>query len=427
MMYRPDSQVYWYLETPKSKPLNGYIAADVVIVGGGMAGLSAAQEWHKKGKKVVLVEQYYCGAGATGKGSGFITPDSEIPLRGFVSRFGDDKAKKLWEFVVSGCSHIKQTISEQDLSCDYNVQDTLVVANDISSFKELKEEDAIRKKYGYPSTLYTKSQLSPVLNSNGYYGGVRYPDTFGINAAHYCAQLKNKLIEQGIQIYEETPAIKIENNMVYTPHGSIKAEQVIVCADRFMPQLGLLTDQVFHAQTFLMISEPLTDEQIKAIFPEKLMMVWDTDLIYSYFRITGDKRLLLGGASILNTYDKNAKLFSQRIYNKLDRYFALRFKTVKPVFSFFWPGLIGVSKDLVPIAGPDKNKPWLFYVTAATGLPWAAALGKYSADYYLHNNHSMQEFFSPYRSFYISGITQKILGTRISFVLSHAIEKFIKE
>ena len=427
MKYRPDSQVYWYLETPKSKPLTDHITADVVIIGGGMAGLSAAQEWHKNGKKVVLLEQYYCGAGASGKSSGFITPDSEIPLRGFVSRYGHENAQKIWEFVVSGCNHIQQTITNYNLECDYNVQDTLVVANDKKSFKELQEEDEVRKSYGYPSTLYSKEQLSSVLNTNNYWGGVRYPDTFGINAAHYCAALKDALEKGGIRIYEETPALKIENNQVFTPYGSVTADYVIVCTDRFMPQLDLLADKVFHAQTFLMMSEPLTDEQIKAIFPEKLMMVWDTDLIYSYFRVTGDKRLLLGGASLLNTYDSDAQLFSQRIYRKLDTYFSSRFSKARPTFSFFWPGLIGVSKDMVPIAGPDKDHSWLFYVTAATGLPWAAALGKYSADYYLHNKTHMNEFFSPYRTFYISGLIQKLLGTRLTFALSHGIEKFIKE
>ena len=55
-------------------------------------------------------------------------------------------------------------------------------------------------------------------------------------------------------------------------------------------------------QTFLGISQPLKPDQIKQIFPANPMMVWDTDLVYNYFRLTGDNRLLIGGGDVLYTY-----------------------------------------------------------------------------------------------------------------------------
>lgn len=58
---QPQDNVLWYLKKENNPPLRESIEADVVIIGGGMAGLSAAQAWVERGKKVVLIEQYYCG------------------------------------------------------------------------------------------------------------------------------------------------------------------------------------------------------------------------------------------------------------------------------------------------------------------------------------------------------------------------------
>ena len=81
------------------KPLLKDTHTQVVIVGGGMAGLSAAQSFAALGKKVVLLEQYYCGAGASGKSSGFITPNAELSLHDFDLRYGKDAAKRIWDLI----------------------------------------------------------------------------------------------------------------------------------------------------------------------------------------------------------------------------------------------------------------------------------------------------------------------------------------
>ena len=69
--YLPQDEVFWYLNESAIKPLTHDIKTDVVIIGGGMAGLSAAQKFLEKNVKVVLIEKNYCGSGATGKSSGF--------------------------------------------------------------------------------------------------------------------------------------------------------------------------------------------------------------------------------------------------------------------------------------------------------------------------------------------------------------------
>ena len=226
-------------------------------------------------------------------------------------------------------------------------------------------------------------------------------------------------------IFEETPVTAIDNHTLTTPHARITADYIIVCTDRFMPELGLLTQDVYHAQTFLMISEPLTDAQIQAIFPKQHLLVWDSEFVYNYFRLTSDKRLLLGGGSVLTTYASHAQHENKQMFNKLIRYFNKKFPDLNIQFEQMWPGLIGLSKDIAPIGGRDKDRPFIYYVSAAAGLPIAAALGRYSAENLIDGKTNLDPYFSPYRSFAISGIAQSLIGTKLSFALCNSMKKFM--
>ncbi len=415
----PQEQVFWYLNQPKARQLLHEIKTDVVIVGGGIAGLSAAQSFRNKGLSVVLLEQYYCGAGASGKSSGFITPDSELNLSHLIREYGPEKARALWEFVISGVRLIEANIKRFSIDCDYQVQDSCVVANSDHASKLIKHEHEARLQLQYQSAYYTQAQLSSIIGSSGYTGAVRYPNTFGIHAYRYCQAMKNILHDAGVQIYEETPVIKINPDGVDTLYAKVKAKHIIVCADRFIPDLNKLTYDIYHAQTFLMMSAPLPDHEIKKIFPDKKLMVWDTDLIYQYYRINGDNRLMLGGGNILSTYDKQEKYHAKNIGLKLITYFKNKFPDVNIHFEYMWPGLIGISKDILPIVGPDKENKNIYYVGAAAGLPWAAALGAYSADHIIDKRNDFDHYFAPTRKYPWGHTIQKIIGTRAAFALSN--------
>ena len=126
---KPQDQAFWYVKREPAIPLRENLAADLVIIGGGMAGLSAAHAAQKKGKRVVLLEQYYCGAGASGKSSGFITPNAELSFTDYAKRFSFEDARIIWDCIISGVNDIRHAITEYNFVCEYMPQDTLVVAN----------------------------------------------------------------------------------------------------------------------------------------------------------------------------------------------------------------------------------------------------------------------------------------------------------
>jgi|SRR5579872_1325112 len=424
-IWPPQDQVLWYLKRITQPACRENISTDVAIIGGGMAGLSAAHAFHNKGKKVVLLEQYYCGSGASGKSSGFITPNAELSFTDFSRMYNRDIARTIWDFITSGTHDIRNNITRYQLACDYAPQNTLMVANTQRALKNLAIEYTNLAHAGYKTAFYTTDTIRQHIGSNGYCGGVGYADTFCINSYLYCQEMKQILQKAGVLIFEDTAVTGMHDHTITTPHADITADYIIVCTDRFMPQLGLLTQTVYQVQTFLMISEQLTDEQVRTIFPQDNLLAWDSDLVYNYFRMTPNQQLLLGGGSLLTTYATHTQHESSYMFKKLIRYFEKKFPGLNIQFKQMWPGLIGLSKDIAPIAGRDKDKPFLYYIAACAGLPIAAALGRYSAENLLEGNTALDDYFSPYRSFAIGGMAQSILGTKLTFALCNSMKKFM--
>lgn len=426
MSLKISQNVYWYtLKNPQpSEGFSGKIKTTVAVIGGGMAGLSCAQRLCRAGIEVVLIEKDFCGSGASGKTAGFITPDSEIELSSLLENYELHKAKSIWEFVVSGVDSIRKNIERYKISCDYQRQDSLFIANNTSNFKYIKKEHEARGKLGYASVLYEDSKIKEIVGSEKYAGAVKYSDTFGINSYLYCQAIKDILRASGVLIYEQTPVKQILGHNILTPYGRITAEHIIVCADRFIPDLGVLKKEIYHVQTFLGITKSLSDEQVKKIFPEEKMMVWDTDLVYNYFRLTGDNRLLVGGGDLLYTYAHNISNKTARFGKRLKNYIKKKFPLVDIEMEYLWSGMLGVSKDLLPIIGSDKDNDCVFYVGAATGLPWASALGQYAAERIIKGRNEFDEDFSSKRHFVIGSGLQSILGNPVTYALSHGIAKY---
>lgn len=425
----PKDAVFWHTLRPTERVpiLDEDLRVDAVVVGGGVAGLSAAETLREGGLSVILLEREFCGAGASGKSSGFITPDSELELGQLVRRFGPEKAKKLWEFAISGVEHIRQNIKRFQVDCDYQEQDSLFTANTVKGFADIVEEYEARARLGYASAVYKKEEIGAVLGSAHYDGAVRYPDTFGIVSYLYCRAMCRALIEMGVRVYEGTPVTYITGSDVGTPRARVSAGAVVIAGDRFTPELGKLRKTIYHAQTFLMVSSPLSDADVRLIFPEKPLMVWDTDLIYQYYRLIGGNRLLLGGGSVLYTYLKNEKHNTRGIARKLMDYFSRKFPQIEVQWEYIWPGLIGITKDLLPIAGQDGAMPNIYYAGASAGLPWSAAGGRYVAEKIIDKRSDYDEFFSPRRRFIVPDPVQSLIGAKAAFGLANLWSKYYQK
>jgi glycine/D-amino acid oxidase-like deaminating enzyme len=147
-------------------------------------------------------------------------------------------------------------------------------------------------------------------------------------------------------------------------------------------------------------------------------------LIYSYFRVADRNRLQLGGGDLLHTYASVPPRNLIRAVRRACAYFRARFPYVDLKIECAWSGMLGVSKDLLPIMGPDPVHDTIWYAGAATGLPWAAALGAYAAERITDARSDFDALFSPAREFVIGPRMQAWLSTPLTYAVCNGIAKY---
>jgi gamma-glutamylputrescine oxidase len=420
-------EVYWYTKKrPEIRELKNDAAADVIVVGGGISGLSAAQKLAEAGQKVILLECSFCGGGASGKSSGFITPDSENQLVDLIENYGQKEGKRIREFSLGGVEQIRNNIKKYSIDCDYQIQDSLSVANSKKAFEKAEREHQARLSLGYDSQLYKKEELPNVLGSSHYFGAVRYGHTFGINAFLYCQGMKEALLKEGIEIYENTRVDSIESGKVKANGHTVSGKHIVVATDQFLPDLKIKEKYIYHVQTFLVVSKPLRLEEVKKIFREEELMIWDSDLIYQYFRLIENNRLLFGAATLAHSYKRKESQNWDDVIRKIQRYLRDKFSIERMTFEYSWPGLIGITKDLMPIAGEDMKMKNVFYISGTAGLPWAAALGNYIAEKIINGRSDFDQYFQAERKYPIGDKLQKVLSKPPSFALSNLIVEYFE-
>ena len=412
-------------------PLTKDIKCDVLIVGGGFSGVSAAAEFLKKGLSVVLIEKNIIGGSSSGRSAGMLTPDSELELHQLVRRYGAKAAGEIWEAPCRGIERIVGTIQKYDIQAGL-LRAGFVVPRARQGRRacrgggtRMPRERRIHATSG--STM--KNSLKGILGAQQYTAGIRYGGTYGINPLATLQGLKNLLIENGMQVFESTNMERLEDHTVYTHGGSVTADSIIIAIDKMSPSISPLADEAFHAQTFLSVTEPLTDRELRILFPSgEQMQCWDSKLVYSYFRLTGDNRLLLGGGTPVTTYLREA-YNNPRIIRKVIEDFRSHFPELRKLsFIQFWPGQIDMSRDLLPVIAKPRELPHVRFILGCVGIPWATFCGSFAARMVLgeadDDYRKFFNYFSNQRYFPLPISLGKVISKPILFSLANAWAKF---
>lgn len=411
-------------------PLTKDIKCDVVIVGGGFAGVCAAAQFLRKGLKVVLIDKNIIGGSSSGRSAGFLTPDSELELHQLVRRYGPKAAREIWDAPCSAIEGLVRHIEKFNINCGLLKQDSLFLGLGTGGYEAAKSELECRETVGFTDQkLYDADQLKGILGSQGYTAGIRYGGTYGINPLQCLQGFKDVLIDDGMQVFESTAMKRLEGHTVYTHGGSITADHIIIAVDKLEPSISPLSAEVFHAQTFLSVTEPLTDRELKVLFPSgEQMQCWDSKLVYTYFRLTADNRLLLGGGSAITTFLKDA-YNNPGVIRRVIADFHEHFPELRSLsFMQFWPGQIDTTRDLLPTIVRPRDQPHMRFILGCVGIPWAAFTGTFAARNVLGDADKEYDkyfnYFSNERYFWLPSSLGKVIGKPALFSLSNSWAKF---
>ncbi len=292
----------WYTATAKAltefAPLTGKARADVVVIGAGYTGLSAALHLAEAGMDVALIEAQRVGFGASGRNGGQLGTGQRMEQTGLEKLVGRDDAAKLWDMAEDAKNLVKSLIAKHEIDC-YLAPG---VAHACFSAKETAHEhayaDHLADRYGYDQIQKLDAgQMQALCPSPAYHGGVLDMGAAHLHPLRYAFGLARAARAAGVRIYERSEVTSIDQGIrptIHTKGGQISADHVILACNGYLGGLnGKVASRVMPINNFIAATKPLGDDAARVLTQD--VAVADTKFVVNYFRLSHDKRLLFGG------------------------------------------------------------------------------------------------------------------------------------
>ncbi len=211
------------------RKLDENIETDVVIVGGGMAGVSIAYNLVRSGKKVVIVEDGFIGSGETGRTTAHLVTALDDRYYNLEKMFGDEKTKLIAESHKSAIDFIERAVKRENIKCDFERVNGYLFLHPTDDVESLGKEYKAATKAGI-----AVEELERVPGMANYYGPcLRFLNQAQFHPLKYIKALC-EVIQQNNQclIYTNTHAKKIDHTGVVTDDDfKINAKYVVVATN----------------------------------------------------------------------------------------------------------------------------------------------------------------------------------------------------
>ncbi|MEI8123991.1 MAG: FAD-dependent oxidoreductase, partial [bacterium] len=314
---------------------------DILIIGGGMAGLTNAYLLSKIGKKILLLEKNMLGMRVTGCTTGFLTSVIDTdPIR-LIKKFGFENARLILESHRVAIDEVEKIIKEEKIECEFERCTNYIYANSLREEKYLIILTEGYKKLGI-NTEYKKDD-SIIFAKFGY---IEMPYHAKFHAIKYLHALAKIAVKNGVVIAENTEVLKLEDKIDYVDVevkdvGIIKSGKVVSATYTPFGKIDKLSHLANLYREYVVEYKVDSGALIDGTYEDTLDP-------YNYFRI--DKRnsfdrLMIGGADNLNIMNVNRDIS----FGLIRKYTEDLFNKIKdPVINF--NGII-LEKDKI-----DKNK-----------------------------------------------------------------------
>jgi gamma-glutamylputrescine oxidase len=345
-------------------PLQGESHTDVAVVGGGIAGVSAALHLAKRGYKVALLEARFVGYGASGRSGGQTIFGLAASQKSLERQVGRDDARRLFDLSVEALDCTQSLISEYGIDCDYQANH-VHVATKPRHVKELKEwNHELHDEYGYQSTrLLNRDELRAHVRSDRYFGGLIDSRSGHLNPLKYTEGLARAAELQGVAIYEDTPVLRYENGggvTVYTPRGTVRCRHLILCGNVYLGRVApTLSRRILGVGTYIIATEPLDPARARALLPSNAAIA-DINWILDYFRLSADHRILFGGRVSYSAMQP--RNLGESMRRRMIRVFP---SLAEVKVDYAWGGFIDITMSRAPDFG--RLEPDVFYMQGFSG------------------------------------------------------------
>jgi glycine/D-amino acid oxidase-like deaminating enzyme len=336
--------------------------ADVVVVGSGFCGLSAARVLAKRGARVAVLEAETIGWGASCRNGGMVLTGLKLPVTTLLARYGRETTRQMYAASLESIALVEQIVREESIDCAFSRCGHLEVACKPSHFSAYAASaERIRTEFNHELRVIPKSELRREIGSDIYYGGLVDESSAGLNPAQYVMGLAQAAGRGGACLYEHTRVNNITPEITHarrqfrisTSRGSLLAREVLLATGAYTTSTTpALRKKVIPIGSYIIATETLPVDLVRELSPRN-RMIYDSRHFLHYYRLTPDNRMLFGGRAAFfpeseSTVRQSAELLRRGM---IQVYPQLRDTNVE----FVWGGTLDFAFDVMPHAGAIED------------------------------------------------------------------------
>ncbi|MDZ4813637.1 MAG: FAD-binding oxidoreductase [Pseudomonadota bacterium] len=279
--------------------LQGDERADVVILGAGLTGLSAAIELAERGYSVIVLEAHRAGWGASGRSGGQMIFGYGCDISKIASLLGRDDARRLFDWSVEGVDLIQQRIAAYGIDCDLRMGHAHAAVRPRQVDELNAWQHDLENTYGYTGTeIWDRARLQKQLATERYRALLFDPRSGHLHPLEYTMGLARAALKLGVRIFENSRVVAIEHDdpvVFKTLAGQVTARFGLLGGNAWLADLvPQLEAKIMPVGTYICATERLGAARARELIRND-MAVADINFVLDYFRLSSDQRMLFGG------------------------------------------------------------------------------------------------------------------------------------
>jgi gamma-glutamylputrescine oxidase len=282
-------------------PLAGNVRADVCVVGGGIAGCSAALNLAERGYRVVLLEARRIGWGASGRSGGQVIYGLATEQDSLRKLVGAEEARRVWDLSLAAIDFVRQRIARHGIDCHW-VDGQMLTAIKPRQWQALQQWQAeLAGELSYRTTrLIEREELRSLIASERYIGALYDSNGGHLHPLRYTLGLGTAAAAAGVEIHEGSEVLSWRGGGsvgvgVVCAGGTVECTQLVFAGNAWLGRaVPALQRRLMSVGSYIIATEPLGEARAQALISNNAA-VCDTNWILDYFRRSQDHRLLFGG------------------------------------------------------------------------------------------------------------------------------------
>ena len=380
---------YWMSETlPRFASLASDLAVDVVIIGAGLTGITAAWLLKREGAKVALLDRQRCAAADTGHTTAHLTYVTDKRMRALVKTFGKDGAKAFWEAGAAAIDQIYEIARLTGADAEFKWVPGFLHGrlnhSDKKDRQSLEEDAQLARELGFQAEFV---EQAPFVNRPG----VRFAHQAKFHPYKYLAPMLRAIPGDGSHVFENTEATEVEPKPLVVHAGKFKIRCNYLMIATHTPLLGktpLLKGTLFQSKLALYTSYVLGAKLRPRSLPEALF--WDTSDPYYYLRVDrhpDHDYVIFGGHDCKTGQEQNANAIFAGLQAKL--------KTILPEAKMQnrWLGQVVETNDGLPFIGESEGQQFIATGFCGNGFTLGTLSAMMARDRYLERKNPWFDLF----------------------------------